>query len=158
MLLDLLIKNGQVFYRNKLQKLDIGIKNTKLFCIQKEIKFKSKKTIDAKSMYVLPGGIDSHVHISQRFAPNVEIADNFESATKSAAAGGNTFVIPFALQQKGESLRKVVNDYHLLAKNNLSLFVVLGAVTLTNISEELLSLANLFSKLRVFSPAASANL
>lgn len=118
MLLDLLIKNGHVFYKNKLQKLDIGIKNTKLFCIQKEIKFKSKKTIDAKSMYVLPGGIDSHVHISQRFAPNVEIADNFESATKSAAAGGNTFVIPFALQQKGESLRKVVNDYHLLAKNN----------------------------------------
>ena len=39
---------------------------------------------------------------------DVEMADNFQSATKSAAAGGNTTIIPFAMQVKGQSLRKHV--------------------------------------------------
>ena len=36
------------------------------------------------------------------------MADGFESGTRSAAAGGNTTVMPFALQQKGQSLREAV--------------------------------------------------
>ena len=39
-------------------------------------------------------------------------ADGFESGTRSAAAGGNTTIIPFAMQVKGESLRACVTDYH----------------------------------------------
>ncbi len=40
------------------------------------------------------------------------MADDFESGTRSAAFGGNTLVMPFCLQQKGESLRQAVKDYH----------------------------------------------
>ena len=40
------------------------------------------------------------------------MADDFESGTRSAAFGGNTMVLPFAMQQKGESLREVVKQYH----------------------------------------------
>ena len=39
-------------------------------------------------------------------------ADTFETATRSAAMGGTTTVIPFACQQKGGSLRAAVEDYH----------------------------------------------
>jgi dihydropyrimidinase len=46
------------------------------------------------------------------------MADDFESGTLSAAFGGNTMVLPFALQQKGESLRQVVKDYHAKAEGN----------------------------------------
>ena len=45
----------------------------------------------------------------------VRTADDFQSATISAAFGGNTTVIPFAAQQHGQSLRVVVEDYHKLA-------------------------------------------
>ena len=61
---------------------------------------------------MLPGGIDSHVHISQPSGPGIVMADDFASATRSAAFGGNTMVLPFAMQQKGQSLREVVKDYH----------------------------------------------
>ena len=61
---------------------------------------------------MLPGGIDSHVHISQAAAPGIVMADDFVSATRAAAFGGNTTVMPFAMQQKGESLREVVKAYH----------------------------------------------
>ena len=40
------------------------------------------------------------------------MADDFASGTRSAAFGGNTMVLPFAMQQKGESLREVVKEYH----------------------------------------------
>jgi dihydroorotase-like cyclic amidohydrolase len=43
------------------------------------------------------------------------MADDFASATRSAASGGNTLLLPFALQQKGQSLRQVVTDYLKLA-------------------------------------------
>jgi dihydropyrimidinase len=65
---------------------------------------------------VLPGGIDSHVHIAQPSGPGIVMADDFASATRSAAFGGNTMVLPFAMQQKGESLREVVKQYHALAE------------------------------------------
>ncbi|MEZ5826734.1 MAG: hypothetical protein R3C97_19035 [Geminicoccaceae bacterium] len=43
-------------------------------------------------------------------------ADTFESATRAAVLGGTTTVIPFAAQHIGMSLKKVVEDYHVLAE------------------------------------------
>ena len=40
------------------------------------------------------------------------MADDFDTGTRSAACGGTTTVIPFAAQQKGQSLRAAVDDYH----------------------------------------------
>jgi dihydropyrimidinase len=42
-------------------------------------------------------------------------ADDFFTATRSAACGGTTTVIPFAAQYRGMSLRQVVKDYHACA-------------------------------------------
>ena len=79
----------------------------------------AKENVDLDNFLVLPGGVDPHVHVDQPSGPDVEMADNFQSATKSAAAGGNTTIIPFAMQIKGESLRKCVEDYHKKAHGNL---------------------------------------
>lgn len=46
------------------------------------------------------------------------MADDFESATRAAAFGGNSTVMPYCLQQKGQSLRAVLRDYHALAEGN----------------------------------------
>ena len=110
---DLLIKNAEVFYQDSLKKIDIAIQDGKIIKIEKNIQeSESAKVIKADNLLALPGGIDSHVHISQPSGPDIEMADDFISATKSAAAGGNTFVIPFALQNRGESIRTVVQNYH----------------------------------------------
>ena len=114
---DLVIKNGDVFFQDKIKKLDIGILEGKIKAIENKIE-QTSDVIDAKGLLCLPGGIDSHVHISQPFGPDIQIADDFISATKSAAAGGNTCVIPFALQQRGESIRAVVQNYNKLAEGN----------------------------------------
>ena len=68
--------------------------------------------VDASGLLVMPGGIDSHVHLAQPPSAARMMADDFETGTRSAIAGGNTTVIPFALQPRGASLRASVVDYH----------------------------------------------
>ena len=74
------------------------------------------REIDAAGKLVLPGGIDSHCHIEQVTAAGILNADDFFSGTVSAAFGGNTTVIPFAAQERGQSLRQAVMDYHACAE------------------------------------------
>src|SRR5690606_27950241 len=56
-------------------------------------------------------GIDSHCHIEQLSGMGVMCADDFYTATRSAAFGGTTTVIPFAAQHRGNDLLEVVADY-----------------------------------------------
>lgn len=63
----MLIKNGEVFAPEYLGKKDLLITNNKIGYIEDEIPipedFVDIKVIDAAGMYVVPGFIDSHVHI-----------------------------------------------------------------------------------------------
>ncbi|CAN7736599.1 dihydropyrimidinase [Variovorax sp. LjRoot130] len=70
------------------------------------------REIDAAGRVVTPGGVDAHCHLDQPMASPLRMADDFESGTRSAACGGTTTVIPFAAQEKGQSLRAAVTDYH----------------------------------------------
>jgi dihydropyrimidinase len=51
------------------------------------------------------------VHLAQPSGEGILMADDFESGTRAAVAGGNTTVIPFAMQIKGQPLRPTVEDY-----------------------------------------------
>jgi dihydropyrimidinase len=68
--------------------------------------------VDARDMYVLPGGVDAHCHLDQPSSDGSQCADDFRSGTIAAACGGTTTVIPFALQFKGQGVRIAVEDYH----------------------------------------------
>ena len=109
--LDTIIENGLVVTEDVNQKMNVGIKDQRIAYIGQNV-LEAKKKVNAENLYVLPGGVDPHVHVDQPSGPDVEMADNFQSATKSAAAGGNTTIIPFAMQVKGQSLRACVEDYH----------------------------------------------
>lgn len=68
----------------------------------------------------MPGGIDAHVHLCQDLQTGPhglggECADNFETGSRSAAAGGTTTMITFATQTRKDSdksLIKVVKAYN----------------------------------------------
>ncbi|WP_088072950.1 beta-aspartyl-peptidase [Gottfriedia luciferensis] len=63
----LLIKNGEVFAPEALGKNDILISNEKIEYVDKEIDFQSSSVpiqiLDASNYYIVPGFIDSHVHL-----------------------------------------------------------------------------------------------
>ncbi|SNB73124.1 dihydropyrimidinase [Arboricoccus pini] len=108
---DLVIRNGTVATAADVFKADIGIRAGRIVQLGEGLE-KGVEEIDATGRFVLPGGIDSHVHLSQPSGDNIAMADDFASGTLSALFGGNTCVLPFCLQQKGQSLRKAVQLYH----------------------------------------------
>jgi dihydropyrimidinase len=108
---DLIIKNGTVVTASDTFVADVAISDGKIVQLGQGFSGASRE-IDATGKFVLPGGIDSHVHISQPSGDGIVMADDFESGTRSALFGGNTTVMPFCLQQKGQTLREALQDYH----------------------------------------------
>lgn len=115
MKLDLAIRGGTIVTATDIYKADIGVSGDKIAVIADRVGAATRE-IDATGLYVMPGGIDSHVHVAQPQGPGITLADDFASATASAAAGGNTCIMPFALQQRGTSLRQSVEDYRRTAE------------------------------------------
>lgn len=108
--LDLVIKAGTVATAADTFECDIGIRDGIVVALGAGLD--APEVIDAAGKLVLPGGIDSHCHIDQLSSSGVVTADDFESGSRSAAAGGTTTIIPFAAQHRGQSLRQAVKDYH----------------------------------------------
>ncbi len=108
---DLVIRGGTVATAADTTLCDLGIKDGAVAALGKNLG-SAIREIDASGRFVLPGGIDSHCHIEQRSSAGVVCADDFYSATVAAAFGGTTTVIPFAAQHRGQSLRRVVEEYH----------------------------------------------
>lgn len=114
--LDLVISGGTVVTAADSFPADVGIRDGRIVQIGEGLAGADR--IDATGLLVLPGGIDAHVHLDQPTSDGTLMADGFASGTRSAAAGGNTTVLPFALQIKGQSLRSCVEDYHRKATGN----------------------------------------
>jgi len=108
---DLVIRNGTVATAADVIAADVGISGGKVVALGAKLA-SGHEEIDARGKLVLPGGIDSHCHIAQLSSSGVMTADDFETGSRSAAAGGTTTLIPFAAQYRGQSLRQVVEDYH----------------------------------------------
>ncbi|WP_138471852.1 dihydropyrimidinase [Poseidonocella sp. HB161398] len=114
-MLDLAIRNARIVTASDRFDAQIGVKDGRITSIAEEVG-PAAEEIDAAGLWVLPGGIDAHVHLDQPQGGGAVLADGFESGTRSAAAGGNTTILPFALQEKGQSLRAAVEAYHAKAE------------------------------------------
>ena len=112
---DLVVRNGTVATAADVFRADIGIADGRITTIGVNLP-PGRREIDADRHIVTPGGIDSHCHIEQRSSAGIVCADDFYSATVSAAFGGTTTVISFAAQHRGQSLRQVVEEYHAAAR------------------------------------------
>ncbi|HEY1091626.1 MAG TPA: dihydropyrimidinase [Burkholderiaceae bacterium] len=108
---DLVIRQARVATASDVFMADIGIREGRIAQLGLGLAAGARE-IDAKGRTVTPGGVDAHCHLDQPMAPPVRMADDFDTGTRAAACGGTTTVIPFAAQEKGQSLRAAVADYH----------------------------------------------
>lgn len=118
MRLDKIIRGATVVTGDDARICDIGIAGERIVALGLDLPDAGAEVIDATGLIALPGGIDSHVHISQPSGPGVVMADDFDSATRAAAFGGNTTVMPFCLPAGDETLRDALANYLALARDN----------------------------------------
>lgn len=95
---DLLIQNGTVVTAQGSYPWDVAISDGKVAAIGAHGSLgQGRQQVDAAGRLVLPGLIDPHVHIHHPFKGGYS-ADDFYTATRSAAFGGVTTVCDFAIQ------------------------------------------------------------
>lgn len=113
---DLVVRGGTVVTEHEVTEADVGILDGRIAAIGPGLPSGGEE-LDATGRLVLPGGIDSHCHIEQESSlGGVMTADDWTAASRSAAFGGNTTVIPFAIQGRGTSIAEVAGRYRALAE------------------------------------------
>lgn len=115
---DLVIRNGTLVTAEETRRCDVGIREGRVAELGAGLAAGARE-IDAAGRLVLPGGVDSHVHVEQRGSPDVPNTDSFESATLSAAFGGTTTIVTHARQEKGGTLAESLADYTERARRSL---------------------------------------
>jgi dihydropyrimidinase len=98
-----LIRNGRVITASDDYVADVLLQDGIVHTIGQAIEVgPDVRVVDATSLYVLPGGVDTHVHLENVIGPTIT-TDTFASGTKAAAFGGTTTIVDFALQTELDS-------------------------------------------------------
>jgi dihydropyrimidinase len=89
-----LIKGGKLVTAEKTFSADILVENDKISQIGQNLQAPEAEVLDASGKFILPGGVDPHVHLDLPMAGTVSSDDHY-TGTKAAALGGTTTVIDF---------------------------------------------------------------
>ena len=110
----ILIKNGIVVNSDRQFKGNVTLEGDKITGVYNQSdKIHSLKNfdkiIDAQGKYVIPGGIDPHVHLELPFMGTTAV-DDFDKGSRAALAGGTTSFIDFIIPGS-EGLVAGFNDW-----------------------------------------------
>jgi dihydropyrimidinase len=102
------IKGGTVVTADLSYEADVLIENGVITEIGPNLS--GDEVLDATGCYVMPGGIDPHVHLEMPFMGTYS-TDDFESGTRAGLAGGTTMVVDFCLPNQGEGLHDALKRW-----------------------------------------------
>ncbi len=100
--LDLVIRGGQLVTAQQRSFEDVGIEGGKIAQIGGTMR--GAREIDARGLLLLPGGIDPHVHVSGGWA------DDFETGSQAALAGGITTISNMSPPHEGRTLPQSIEQ------------------------------------------------
>lgn len=114
-MLDLLVKNGLTYVDGVFKKCDVGVKDGKIACVAEcGILGEAKRIIEAEGKYVIPGGIDTHVHIR---SPGHDDREDFYTGTMSAAQGGCTTILEHPISTPPQYNKEILDNRKNIARD-----------------------------------------
>ena len=115
-----LLKNGTVVSGDLSVREDVLIDGETIVKTGQNLEEEDAQVIDVSGKLLFPGFIDGHTHFDLEVAGTVT-ADDFETGTKAAIAGGTTLVIDYASQDKGgHTLKEGLEKWHKKADGKCS--------------------------------------
>jgi len=103
---DLVIHNGKLICPTRILEMDLAIDGERIAAIGHGLS--GQRDIDASGKYVIPGGIDPHVHLEMPVGATCS-SDDWFTGTRAAACGGTTTLIDFVEPVPGERLVHALN-------------------------------------------------
>ncbi len=98
---DLVIHSGQIITAGGLEQADVAIDGEAIAAVGHRLE--GRQRLDAAGCYVIPGGVDEHVHMQLPLAGRVS-TDTFATGSIAAACGGTTTFIDFVTPNPAEPL------------------------------------------------------
>ena len=106
-----LFRGGTVVSASGSAKADLLVDGEVIEAVGENLPASDAEVVDVTGKFLFPGFIDAHTHFDLDVC-NTTTADDFETGTRSAIAGGTTLVIDFACPNKGESLLYGLDLWH----------------------------------------------
>jgi dihydroorotase-like cyclic amidohydrolase len=130
---EILIRNAEIVTETGRLQGDLRIRGGEIAEIGRNlIAARGARALDATGKLVLPGGIDTHVHLNPVRTPSAGPgADDFESASRAALAGGITTYPRKGVVAVGAdadvviwdpNLRRTIRDDDILSNGKFSIF------------------------------------
>jgi len=116
--MDLAIRNGTLLTPTGRLRADVGVVGSTIAAVEEDLD--GAEQIDARGCYVLPGGVDPHVHLQMPVGDYVS-SDDFASGTMAAALGGTTTVIDFVEPKPGEGLMEALQKRRAEAEDQVAI-------------------------------------
>lgn len=104
---DLLIRNGTCVNHDGRTSCDVGVRAGKIVEIGSLEESQSDRIIDATGLHVLPGVIDTQVHMRE---PGVEHKEDLEAGGRAAVLGGVTAVFEMPNTKPTTDTAEALND------------------------------------------------
>jgi dihydropyrimidinase len=101
---DLVVRGGRVVTAEGVFEADVAVRGERIAAFGRRLR--GERELDAAGLYVLPGAIDGHIHLTDPTFPPYALptADSFATASVAAAFGGVTTLIDFAQPAVGQPL------------------------------------------------------
>lgn len=107
----ILIRGGTVVNHDHSRRADVLVEGETIRAVGEKLDAPAgTEVIDAGGCCVLPGGIDPHTHMELLFMGTVS-ADDFESGTQAALAGGTTTIVDMCIPAPGQSMLAAYQDW-----------------------------------------------
>ncbi len=103
--LSLVIANGTIVTPNGTRSADVGVRSGKIVkigTIGRIARRDAGEVVDATGCLVMPGAIDPHVHFDLTIGKGMTTADDFDTGTRAAVAGGVTTFIDYTTPEPGQ--------------------------------------------------------
>lgn len=136
---DLVIHHGKLISSTKILEMDLAIDGEKITAVGQGLF--GRRDIDAAGKYVLPGGIDPHVHLEMPVGAT-RSSDDWFTGTRAAACGGTTTLIDFVEPGPDERLVQALNARRELAERKA---VIDFGLHMTIIKDDEQTLQDIFS-------------
>jgi dihydropyrimidinase len=157
----LLIKNGTCVNSDSVFNADLAVNDGKIIQIGNNLAFEPDQTIDAAGRYVLPGVIDTHVHLPWP-SSNFDSVDDFRSGTLAAVHGGVTTIIEYVIPDESGRLLPALEQEVAKAKGSAfvdhSFHLIIRKVTEQTLQDMAAAMGRGFTSFKIYTAYAGFQL
>lgn len=112
-----LLRGGTVVTPTGVLTADVLLRDGRIAAIGRDLEAPGAEVVAAEGRYVLPGGVDPHVHLDTIFRDQ-RTRDDFTDGTAAALAGGTTTVIDFCIQKRGVGVAETLAGWRALLEEH----------------------------------------